>query len=371
MSEEKDVEIIMRWLAALTDVAAARDVDGEHARLLARQFRQKAVTCTPEELRSHVSVAFNRGYERGYEVALGHAAKPKARKYVGGWMSHCDSCEVNERPIARMRCPDCEARLGKHADDEHGLECGCPECVGITSHVDRSAKATATARQCETPECEAHAPPPYRFCAACDERRTNEASLDAKARTVRQAEVDGKPYVCGCDYETIVRRGEDRVDAQNEASPETIELPLYPNEDTEITCIYCRRELRCEYGLVIKRDDERAFVGLHASCLDRLRDRNPRRESPKHPVTGEDYEAIFRQVRDEKDRLRKKNHELHERAQRAEVERDALRKVAEAASAWRRTRGSTLETWTNDPEGRHLAIEVDRWMAKAPTGGAK
>jgi hypothetical protein len=94
------------------------------------------------------------------------------------------------------------------------------------------------------------------------------------------------------------------------------------------TCTgYTQQRLRC----VLPADHEGPHRIPPPEYDERFQPAEDRRESPKHPVTGEDYEAIFRTVRAEKETLRAKNHELHQRAQRAEVENAALRKVAEAA----------------------------------------
>lgn len=62
----------------------------------------------------------------------------------------------------------------------------------------------------------------------------------------------------------------------------TIELPLSPTDDTEITCLYCRAQRPCEYGLTVRRDGERSLVGLHAACLEPFRKRNrPETPSPE------------------------------------------------------------------------------------------
>ncbi len=63
-----------------------------------------------------------------------------------------------------------------------------------------------------------------------------------------------------------------------------------------------------------------------AKRIDGIVDNAPG-DRPKHPVTGEDYEAIFRTVRAEKDALRAKNHELHQRAQKAEAALSAIAKL--------------------------------------------
>lgn len=69
-------------------------------------------------------------------------------------------------------------------------------------------------------------------------------------------------------FETYQQRG------RESSSPEWISLPLGPNEDTQITCIFCRWEQPCEFALLVKRSGERALVGIHARCVDPLRKRN-------------------------------------------------------------------------------------------------
>jgi molecular chaperone GrpE (heat shock protein) len=90
-----------------------------------------------------------------------------------------------------------------------------------------------------------------------------------------------------------------------------------------------------------------------------------RRENPKHPITGEDYEAIHRQIGAEKKRLREKNQELHERTQRAEAELVKLRKVAEAAE---KIAAGYYDGGCDNAVLAGLIEEMDR-VAKAPKGG--
>lgn len=54
----------------------------------------------------------------------------------------------------------------------------------------------------------------------------------------------------------------------------TITLELVPNDDERITCIFCRSENVCEYGIVVRRHGERALVGIHAACVAPLKRRN-------------------------------------------------------------------------------------------------
>ena len=50
----------------------------------------------------------------------------------------CDRCPA-ERPIGRMRCMACEAKIGKHNIDTHGIDCGCPACSAQTAAMRRQS----------------------------------------------------------------------------------------------------------------------------------------------------------------------------------------------------------------------------------------
>lgn len=66
----------------------------------------------------------------------------------------------------------------------------------------RRADANEPCKQC--PDC-------GEYCACLRSRPdygTPRNSLEEKARAAREAEAKGTPYICGCDYETIVRRAE-------------------------------------------------------------------------------------------------------------------------------------------------------------------
>lgn len=54
----------------------------------------------------------------------------------------------------------------------------------------------------------------------------------------------------------------------------SIQLNLVPNEDALINCIFCRRETKCEFGFTVRRDGERALMGIHESCVEPYRKKN-------------------------------------------------------------------------------------------------
>jgi hypothetical protein len=66
----------------------------------------------------------------------------------------------------------------------------------------------------------------------------------------------------------------EKLRAYPSPDPRALTFLLEPNDDTEITCIFCRRDQRCEYAFTVRRDGERALVGIHEKCLDRARQRN-------------------------------------------------------------------------------------------------
>lgn len=70
---------------------------------------------------------------------------------------------------------------------------------------------------------------------------------------------------------------EQRVSTEDQP-PLTITVPVSANEDTEITCLFCRRERPCEYAIKLHRPGETALVGIHDECLDPFRKMNPRPE---------------------------------------------------------------------------------------------
>lgn len=87
------------------------------------------------------------------------------------------------------------------------------------------------------------------------------------------------------------------VTEQRTSEAQTITLPLAPNEDTEITCLYCRADRPCEYGLTMHRQGETSFVGLHASCLAPFRAMNPRQRTNVHGLDLDALEADIRASR--------------------------------------------------------------------------
>lgn len=77
-------------------------------------------------------------------------------------------------------------------------------------------------------------------------------------------------------------------------------LPLIPNIDPEITCLYCRSDKPCEYGVVVLRPGERALIGVHDHCLKTARDQRAQeanttssRPSPEAIETRIDVELNY------------------------------------------------------------------------------
>jgi hypothetical protein len=108
------------------------------------------------------------------------------------------------------------------------------------------------------------------------------ASDDGKLR-IRYAASGSDQFHMWFDPSHVQRRPEAKAGS-------TITLPLSVNEDTEITCLYCRRPAPCEYALTIRRPGETALAGLHAMCLAPFREMNPKSEQQsgdKCPDCGE------------------------------------------------------------------------------------
>jgi|GEM_PF-4754400 len=96
--------------------------------------------------------------------------------------------------------------------------------------------------------------------------------------------VPGRDGTGGCPdplRDVRIEEGQRPADAQ---PPLTITVPVSANEDTEITCLFCRRAKPCEYAIKLHRPGETALVGLHATCLEPFRALNPRRNEASPAV---------------------------------------------------------------------------------------
>lgn len=167
---------------------------------------------------------------------MGFAPRPPEARYAGACPAVWHAC---------MTCSLLYAHAGEHRYEPPNTPEGwaLPESEDDNEGCTDNARPSDDALTMATRELRKHAPPTLRW------------DLD--------------------QIEAVARVLEARACSAKATPGPTIELPIVPTTDTEITCMYCRRTTPCEYELMVLRSGETAVMGLHAACLEPLQARNP------------------------------------------------------------------------------------------------